>query len=136
TVLDDERLPQALRQPLANQAPENVGRAAGRKTDDDAHRPGRIIERPCVACRNRERASARCQMQKSSTRKFHRNASTSVRRLARRRHNRCLCDRRKPAYPADSSARLTKRNPDYGKRKPGTIAVKNVRTAVGFRRCG
>ena len=36
-VLDDERLTEPLRQPLADQTCGNVGRAASRKSDDDAH---------------------------------------------------------------------------------------------------
>src|SRR6516225_8151517 len=45
-VLDDEGLPEALGEPLADQAREDVGRAAGRKANDDAHRSRRIGLRP------------------------------------------------------------------------------------------
>jgi hypothetical protein len=38
-VLDDERLAEPLRQPLTDQARENVVRPAGGKPDDDANRP-------------------------------------------------------------------------------------------------
>jgi hypothetical protein len=48
-VLDDEWLAEALRQPLPNQAREEIGRAAGGKADNDAHRPRRIGLRPCNA---------------------------------------------------------------------------------------
>src|SRR5262245_15338587 len=41
-ALDDELLAEPLREPLADQASDDVGAAAGRKADDDAHRPGRI----------------------------------------------------------------------------------------------
>src|SRR5215831_4674343 len=41
-VLDNEWLAEALRQPLAHQACEDVGRAASGKGDDHAHRPRRI----------------------------------------------------------------------------------------------
>ena len=41
-VLDDELLAQTLRQPWRREASEDVGGAAGRKTNDDAHRPRRI----------------------------------------------------------------------------------------------
>ena len=40
-VLNDEWLSEALGQPLTDQAHEDVGRAAGRKADDDAYRPRR-----------------------------------------------------------------------------------------------
>ena len=45
-VLDDKLLAKSLREPLADQARDNVGAAAGWKTNDDAHRPGRIGLRP------------------------------------------------------------------------------------------
>ena len=48
-VLDDEWLAEPLRQPLAHEAREDVGRAAGSKANDDAHRPRRIGLRPCDA---------------------------------------------------------------------------------------
>ena len=70
-VLDDEWLPEPLRQPLTDQARDDVGRAAGRKADDDAHRPRRIGLRPRDARHGRQRGSARCQMQKLSAGKFH-----------------------------------------------------------------
>ena len=38
-VFDDEWLAEPIRQPLTDQARENVGRAAGSHADDDAHRP-------------------------------------------------------------------------------------------------
>src|ERR1051326_8139685 len=38
SVLDDERLAEPLRQPLTNQAREDVGRTAGRKADHDSYR--------------------------------------------------------------------------------------------------
>ena len=38
-VLDDELLAEAVRQPLTHQARLDVGRPAGGKADDDAHRP-------------------------------------------------------------------------------------------------
>jgi len=43
-VLDDELLAEPLRQPMPDQARQNVGRAAGRIGDDPAYRPRRIIE--------------------------------------------------------------------------------------------
>ena len=38
-VLNDELLAEAIRQPLTHQARLDVGRPAGGKADDDAHRP-------------------------------------------------------------------------------------------------
>src|SRR5215831_17969875 len=46
SVLDDKLLAEPLRQPLADQARDDVGAAAGGKADDDAHRPRRISLRP------------------------------------------------------------------------------------------
>jgi len=56
---------------LRYQARDDVGRAAGRIADDDAHRTRRIGLRPSGTRDCRQRGSARCQMQKSSTGKFH-----------------------------------------------------------------
>jgi hypothetical protein len=58
-VLDDERLAETLRQPLTNQAREDVGRAASGKADQHAHRPRRIGLRPGDARQRRQRGSAR-----------------------------------------------------------------------------
>ena len=63
-VLDDEWLAEPLRQPLADQAREDVIRATGGKADDQAHRPRRIGLRPSDARYGRQRGSARGQMQK------------------------------------------------------------------------
>ena len=70
-ILDDELLAKALRQPLADQSRSNVGRCAGRKAADDAHRPRRIGLRERDPRDRWQRGSACCQMQKSSTGKFH-----------------------------------------------------------------
>jgi hypothetical protein len=45
-VLDHELLAEALRQPLPDHAGRCIGGAAGRKTENDAHRPRRIGLRP------------------------------------------------------------------------------------------
>src|SRR5262249_6416832 len=42
SILDDERLPQTLGQPLADQARRHIGRASRWKSHDDAGRPRRI----------------------------------------------------------------------------------------------
>jgi hypothetical protein len=58
-------------QPLSHKACDDVGCAAGRKADDDAHRPRRIGLRPRYARYSRERGSTRGQMEKLSTGKSH-----------------------------------------------------------------
>src|SRR6516165_6492770 len=49
-VLDYELLAESLRQPLTDQARDDVGRAGGWKANDDAHRPRRIsrVSTPCA----------------------------------------------------------------------------------------
>ena len=66
-VLDDERLAEPIGQPLRHQARQNVGRAAGAKADQQAHRPRRIGLRASEPRRERKPNGARCQMQKFST---------------------------------------------------------------------
>jgi len=61
-VLDDERLAEPLREPLADQACSDVGAAPRSKADDDAHRPRRVGLRPRDARCGRERGSAGGQM--------------------------------------------------------------------------
>src|SRR5580700_3025145 len=78
SVLNDEWLTKPLGQPLSQQAREDVGRAAGGKTDDDAHRPCRKSLRPCQARYGRERCSARCQMEELAAEKFHSITSWAV----------------------------------------------------------
>jgi len=70
-VLDDELLAEPLREPLADQACDDVGAAAGGKADDDADRPRRIGLRPGDPRDGRQRGGARCEMQKISAGKFH-----------------------------------------------------------------
>src|SRR5262249_26659197 len=71
TVLDDERLAEALRQPLAHQTGDDVSRSAGSEWHDQTYRPRRIGLRPRNAGNGRQRSSARGQMQKLSAGKFH-----------------------------------------------------------------
>jgi hypothetical protein len=66
-ILDDERLSETLRQPLPDQACGDVGRAAGGKADDHAHRARGIGLCPCIVKGGRERHGSRQQMQKSTT---------------------------------------------------------------------
>ena len=70
-VFDDEWLAKALRQPLTNQARENVGRAAGRKTNDDAYRPRRIGLRPSDLRHCRQRGGAHGKVEEYAAGKFH-----------------------------------------------------------------
>src|SRR6516162_7772302 len=71
SVLDDEWLAETRRQPLTNQAREDVGRATGRKAYQDVYRPRRIGLRPSHLRHRRQRGSTRGQMQKISAGKFH-----------------------------------------------------------------
>jgi hypothetical protein len=70
-VLDDERLAEALRQPVTDQAREDVGPAASGKGGDHAHRPRGVDFRPSHARHSRQRGSARGQMQELAAGKFH-----------------------------------------------------------------
>src|SRR5262249_11736173 len=72
-VLDDEWLAETLRQPLTNQAREDVGWTAGRKADHDPHRPRRVGLRESDARDDRQRGGARGQTEKISAGKFHLN---------------------------------------------------------------
>ena len=45
-VLDDELLTEPLREPLPDQPRRDIDPAAGRKSNEDAHRPSRISLRP------------------------------------------------------------------------------------------
>src|SRR5262249_19808660 len=75
SVLNDEWLPQPLRQRLTHEPRDGVGCLACRKGDDDPHRPRWISFRPRDARCGRQRGSTSGQMQKTSTRKFHGVAS-------------------------------------------------------------
>src|SRR5215467_1368372 len=70
-VFDDEWLTKPLGKPSPQHTRENIRRTAGRRTDDDAHRPRRVGLRPRDARHGRQRGSARGQMQKLSAGKFH-----------------------------------------------------------------
>ena len=71
-VLSDEWPAQAVRQPLTDQPCGDVRRSAGWKASDNLYRPCRIGLRAGDARQSRQRGSARCEMQKRSTGKFHR----------------------------------------------------------------
>src|SRR6516165_9877747 len=66
-----------LREPLANQARRNVAPTAWRKTDNDTHRPRRIVVGFCDPRDDRLCGGHRCQIQKLSTGKFHGSAPTN-----------------------------------------------------------
>src|SRR5262249_41363683 len=65
-VLDDELLPQMIRQILADNARDDVVGAARRKRDDPVYRPRRISFRPRDPRDGRQRGSARGQMQEGA----------------------------------------------------------------------
>src|SRR3954453_20009848 len=71
SVLDDKLLAETLREPLADQTSDDVGRSAAGKWDHDAHRPRRIGLRPGDASCSWQRDSARVQMQKLSAGNIH-----------------------------------------------------------------
>src|SRR5262245_16579930 len=77
SILDDEWLAETLRQPLTNQAREDVGWTAGREADDDADRPRRVGLRESEARDYRQRGGARGQTEKISAGKFHFGPSLS-----------------------------------------------------------
>src|SRR5271166_2617623 len=68
-VLNNELLPQVIRQKLADNARDDVVGAAGRKTYDPAHWPRRIDLGAREARDGWDRSGTRREMQKSATRK-------------------------------------------------------------------
>src|SRR6516164_4037450 len=71
SVLDYEWLTEPLGQPLAQEASDDVWRAACVKRDDHIDRTRRITLCPCNRRHSRQRGSAGGQMQKLATGKFH-----------------------------------------------------------------
>src|SRR5262245_12410215 len=71
SVLDNELLTEPLRQPLTHQTRDDVGRTGRSERHDDAHRPRRIGLRDSDVREGRQRGSARGQIQKLTTGKFH-----------------------------------------------------------------
>src|SRR5262245_4122717 len=85
-ILHDEWLTESLRQPLPNQACEDVISTAWRKADNNPHRPRRIGLRRSDARNDRECGGARGQMQElPSVGKFHVSPSAAVIRCERAR---------------------------------------------------
>src|SRR5262245_14256034 len=70
-VVNDELLAQPLRQPLTNDAPDDVDLATGLERHDQPHKLNRIGLRLCDSRHHRQRGSARYQMQEISAGKFH-----------------------------------------------------------------
>jgi hypothetical protein len=70
-VLDNERLPEPLGQILAHQACQQVARSTGWKSGDNAHRLGRIGLRAGDIRPRQQRATARRELQESTTMKLH-----------------------------------------------------------------
>jgi len=83
SVLNDEWLPEPLRQRLTHEARDGVGCLACRKLDDDAHRPRRIGLRPSEARGRRQRGAARGQFQECAAGKFHWRPSSLIAFVAR-----------------------------------------------------
>src|SRR5260370_42250850 len=69
-ALDDELLPETLRQPLTHQAGHQVNDAAGREASDDTHRPRRVGLRVGDPQYGKERGGTRCE-QKLTAPKLH-----------------------------------------------------------------
>src|ERR1700736_843617 len=67
SILDEEGLTEPLRQPLAHEPSEGVGRAAGGKADDDAHRTRRIGLCPRPSRYGKEGGCTRSPLQQSAT---------------------------------------------------------------------
>jgi hypothetical protein len=81
-VLDDDGLAEMLRQPLPDQARDDVVWAAGGGRNDNAHRPRWKCLCPRAPRHHRERGSTRRQLQKSAAWKHH-GIHSAVRALAR-----------------------------------------------------
>src|SRR5262249_20947025 len=71
TVLDNERLAEPFRQPLADQPCNDVDVVASGESDDDVHRPCRIGLRPGKTRNGWQRGRTAGQTQKLPTWKFH-----------------------------------------------------------------
>jgi hypothetical protein len=81
TVLDDELLAEAVRQPLRHEARQKIDRAAGGKTGDDLYRPRRIVLRGRNARQRRQSGKSRRDFQKFPTQKCHGVISAALTRF-------------------------------------------------------
>ena len=70
-ILDDKWLTKPLRQPLSDQAREDVGRAGRGEWHDQTYRSRRIGLRPCNPRDGWQRGGAAGQMKEISAGKFH-----------------------------------------------------------------
>src|SRR5262249_59298273 len=70
-VMEEDWRPEPLRQPLADQAGGDVGRAGRRDWHDQAHGARGIGLRPCNTRQGGQRGSARCEMEKISAGEVH-----------------------------------------------------------------
>ena len=82
-IVDEHRLPKPLRQRLADDAGDDVGRAAGADEYEHRDRPRRIGLRAGQMRQRWKRGSARGQMQKLSARKFHKSPPSVIAQRAR-----------------------------------------------------
>ena len=103
TVLDHERLAELLRERLRDDPHKDVDRAAGRKADDDAHRPVRPGLRRRVADA-REQGSARERKDRAAR---ERHASSSSAEAAAWRPGSSGARSGAPCRPRGSSPRRT-----------------------------
>src|SRR3989442_5070951 len=126
-VLDDELLTEPLRQPLTHDARGDVERLAGDKSDDHAHRARRVSLRPGNAAYDRERSSARDQLQKLSAGKLHvrpcRNSMTL---------NSTDAVVRAQAQPSRQSCRRSLKTIDIAELPDWLAAAKRIDTAATF----
>jgi hypothetical protein len=77
-ILDDKLLAEAFGKPWTNQAHDDLTRATGGKTHNDADRPRWIGLRPRDPRHGRKSGCTRCQMQKSTPGNFHRSDPVSM----------------------------------------------------------
>src|SRR5262249_4819643 len=120
SILDDEWLAETLRQPLTNQAREDVGWTAGRKADHDPHRPRRVGLRPRDTRHRRQRGGARGQTEKISPGKFHFEPCLS---LAASRVAAWMCD---PELPSNRPKR-----DGHHRRSPRSACTTQPKNLVG-----
>src|SRR5262249_28729293 len=71
SVLDHDRLPEPLGEPLRDQARGDVGGAAGGKPDEEAYRTARVGLRPRDARGGQQRGRASRPVEESTAGKFH-----------------------------------------------------------------
>src|SRR4051812_18660415 len=108
-----------FRQPLADDARNNIVSATRRKTNNNAHRPCRIRLRPRDPRHRRQRGSAYGQMQEFATAKFHvrhRLTPRFGRSAARAKNLRYLME----ILPADDMLAARFQSPGFRHRPEGS----------------